>query len=353
VPHPPQAQRTHALRLSVVVPAHNAAGLLPKSLGALRASDLPRDEWELIVVDDASADGTAAIAERDAELVLRLSAPARGPAYARNCGAERARGEYLVFVDADVCVHPDALRRFADLLDREPDVGAAFGAYDAAPPASGVVSQYRNLLHHYVHTESAGDAETFWAGCGAVRASVFAEAGMFDARRYPRPQIEDIELGHRIRALGQRIVLRPDIQGTHLKRWTLTGMVTTDLCDRGVPWMRLLLQRRGDTRRDTLNIRRAEKVYTALVGAALAAAAVAAARGEWQWLIAAAACVVAVIGGNARLYLWFARQRGWAFALQTVPLRMLYYALNGVSAAAGWVAHTLLDGRAARRVAGA
>jgi hypothetical protein len=337
----------------VVVPARNAAGLLPKSLGALRASDLPREAWELIVVDDASVDDTAAVAERDADVVLRLPAPARGPAYARNCGAEVARGECLVFVDADVCVHADALRGFAELFAREPDVGAAFGAYDTTPSAGGLVSQYRNLLHHYVHTESAGDAETFWAGCGAVRAGVFAEAGRFDAQRYPRPQIEDIELGHRIRACGHRIVLRPDIQGTHLKRWTLRGMITTDLRDRGVPWMRLLLRQEGGPRRDTLNIRRAEKVYTGLVGLALAAAALAAARGEWRWLIAAGACLVAVISGNARLYLWFARQRGWAFALQTVPLRMLYYVLNGLSAAGGWLAHALLDGRASRRVAGA
>jgi glycosyltransferase involved in cell wall biosynthesis len=336
----------------VVVPAHDAAALLPTSLGALRASDLPSEAWELIVVDDASGDDTAAVAERHADRVLRLPAPARGPAYARNHGAAAARGEILVFVDADVCVHPDALRRFAELFAREPDVAAAFGAYDTRPAAGGLVSQYRNLLHHYVHSESAGDAETFWAGCGAVRARVFTAAGMFDARRYPRPQIEDIELGHRLRALGHRIVLRPDIQGTHLKRWTLAGMVTTDLRDRGVPWMRLLLQRRGEPRRDTLNIRRAEKVYTALVGVALAAT-VAAAWGGPRWLVLAAACVAAVIGGNARLYLWFARQRGWAFALQTVPLRMLYYALNGVSAAAGWLAHALLDRRPSHRVAGA
>ncbi len=41
--------------LSVIVPAHNATGVLPRSLGALRNSDLPRDRWELVVVDDGSA----------------------------------------------------------------------------------------------------------------------------------------------------------------------------------------------------------------------------------------------------------------------------------------------------------
>jgi hypothetical protein len=72
------------------------------------------------------------------------------------------------------------------------------------------VSQYRNLLHHFVHSQSAGEAETFWGGCGAIRRDVFIEAGRYDEWSYPRPQIEDVELGHRVRSLGHRIILRPD-----------------------------------------------------------------------------------------------------------------------------------------------
>ena len=328
------------LALSVVIPARNAAHTLPVSLAALLRSDLAREAWEVIVVDDASTDDTAAVARRLADVVVEL--PTRrplGPAYARNRGCDVARGEIIVFVDADVCVHDDTLRRFAELFRDDPTIGAAFGSYDAHPPAPGLVSQYRNLLHHHVHQQGAGEAETFWAGCGAVRRTVFIDADMFDEWHYPRPQIEDIELGARIRALGHRIVLRPDIQATHLKRWTLGAMIRTDLFDRGVPWTRLLVQQGTALRVTTLNLRRRERWKTVLACAAVACAALAWPMHDQRWLIASAILLLAVIVGSADLYRRFAQIRGWRFAVATVPLQLLYYMINGVSVCMGWVVH--------------
>jgi hypothetical protein len=70
-----------------------------------------------------------------------------------------------VFIDADVSVHGDTLRRFDDAF--RVDAGV-FGAYDAAPRARGLVSQYPNLLHHRMHTHARGEPEAFWAGLGAA-----------------------------------------------------------------------------------------------------------------------------------------------------------------------------------------
>lgn len=320
----------------------NGERYLTDTLPALRASDLPSREWELVVVDDGSTDGSAQIAERHADVVMRLAAP-RGAAYARNRGVERTRGAVLAFVDADVAIHPDTLRRLLETLDSTPGIAAVFGAYDAAPRAPGLVSQYRNLLHHYVHARSPGDAETFWTGCGAVRRDAFVAAGGFDERMH---QLEDIELGYRIRALGHRIVLRPEIQGTHLKRWTIRSMIQTDLFGRGVTWMRLHLERRHRGRPGTLNLRPAEKLYTLLTGLALAALCLAAVRREPAWLLAAAAAATIVLAGNAAMLRWFAQERGIWFALGVIPLRLLYYALNGAAAALGGLRHLLSPGAA-------
>lgn len=331
---------TRPLTLSVIVPARNEAETLPKSLSALLRSDLPRAQWELIVVDDASSDATVQVAGRYADTVVELPGPRPlGPAYARNRGCAIARGSVIVFLDADVCVHSDTLRKFADLFASDASAGAAFGSYDADPVAPGLVSQYRNLLHHYVHQRSGGDAETFWAGCGAVRRTVFLDADMFDEWHYPRPQIEDVELGGRIRALGHRIVLRPDIQATHLKRWTLAGVLRTDLFDRGVPWTRLLVQQGTVTRVATLNLSRIEKAKTALVWSAIVLAALAWPMRDTRWLIAAGAPLLAVIIGSADLYACFARVRGVRFALAAIPLHVLYYATNGLSVCLGWLIH--------------
>ena len=321
--------------LSVIVPAHRGEAVLRRSLPALLASDLDRSAWELIVVDDASGDGTPLVAAEYADLVVRLEGTPRGPAGARNRGAEAARGEVLVFIDADVCVHGDVLGSMADAFHADPGLSALFGSYDADPTAPGLVSQFRNLLHHHVHQLNPGGAETFWAGCGAVRRAAFMEVGMLDAGRFPRPQIEDIELGRRLRRAGHRIELRPDIQCTHLKRWTLRNMVVTDYRDRGVPWMLLLLEEGPARSSATLNLRFDQKASTALVGlAALAVAAALVLRATAPLLVAAAA-VLAVVLLNHRFYALLVRARGAAFALAAVPLHLIFYFTGGVAGVAG------------------
>jgi len=161
--------------LSVVVPVRDGVGFLNRCLSALGASDLPPGSWELIVVDDGSGDRSSEVAARYADRVVRLPAPGAGRSAARNRGAELARAPVIVFVDADVAVHPDALRRIRDVMAQRQDVSAVFGAYDLMPAAPGLVSQYRNLLHSYVHRRDAGEAVTFWTGLGAIRRDVLQQ----------------------------------------------------------------------------------------------------------------------------------------------------------------------------------
>jgi hypothetical protein len=317
--------------LTVIVPVLNGRHVLPESLGALVTSDLPRRRWELVVADDGSTDGSPELAARWADRVVRVPGPS-GPGNARNRGAEVARGDVLLFVDADVVVHGDTLRRVLDAFDADAGLGALFGAYDDAPAHPSFLSQYRNLLHRYVHLRGAGQADTFWAGCGAVRTDAFVEVGGFDAARFPRPQIEDIELGYRLRDAGHRIEIRPEVQAKHLKRWTFAGMLRTDLLDRGVPWMGLLLERRsgaGDGR--NLNVGRLEKLKTGLVGLGLLMAAIAILWLDPRWAAAAAATLAAVVMLNAPTHRWFARRRGWSFALRVLPVHLLYHVVSGLA----------------------
>ncbi|HSG48312.1 MAG TPA: glycosyltransferase [Longimicrobiales bacterium] len=329
--------------LSVIIPVHNGAAVLPRCLSALESSSFPGHLREVLVVDDGGTDGAAEHARLRGHPVLRVPGGPRGPGHARNLGADAADGAVLVFVDADVCVHPDVLDRFAGIFEANPDVAAAFGAYDDRPGDPGFLSQYRNLYHRYVHLRGAGEAETFWAGCGAVRKEVFRALGGFDTRRYPRPQIEDIELGYRIRDAGHRILLDPGIAATHLKQWTLPGMLRTDLLDRGIPWMRLLLER---PRPGNLNVGAVERLRTALVGLAGMALLTGAVTGSPEWLLVSAALLILNVASNTPLYRWLADQRGWWFAVRAIPVNLLYYAIAGLSVV---VAAT---GHAARRVPG-
>ena len=164
-------------KISVIVPVYNGGTNLRLCLDALLASThLP---CELIVVDDASTDESNRTASDAGAKVLRLARRC-GPAAARNYGAQRASGDIILFVDADVLVKPESVERVAAAFRGNPDLAALFGSYDDAPAAENFLSQYKNLFHHYVHQQSNRRASTFWAGCGAVRRDVFLCVGGFD-----------------------------------------------------------------------------------------------------------------------------------------------------------------------------
>jgi glycosyltransferase involved in cell wall biosynthesis len=245
----PRQPRGSAPSLAVVVPATDSPVGLERCLAALEAGVYRPDE-----------------------LVVQRVPAHSGPAAARNLGSAAATADVLVFVDSDVEVHPDALTRIRERFAVDHALTAVFGAYDDDPADPGLTSRYRNLLHHNVHAGSAGEAETFWAGLGAVRRDAFEAAGGFDADLFSEPSVEDIELGMRLRRRGARIVLDPEIRGRHLKAWTPRAMIATDFGRRGVPWVRLLLRDGGDS--TALNLgwkRRAGAAATvALFGALLA-----------------------------------------------------------------------------------
>src|SRR5215213_3798092 len=169
--------------ISIIIPVYNGGAQFMRCLAAITPSSWR--SWELIVVDDGSTDGSAAAAADVGATILHTGGR-RGPAAARNRGAQIARGTWLCFVDADCEVHADTLANIVDVFQSDPSIDALFGAYDDAPAADGFVAQYKNLFHHYIHQGASPDASTFWAGCGAIKRSLFLALGGFDSQRYPR-----------------------------------------------------------------------------------------------------------------------------------------------------------------------
>lgn len=301
--------------LSVVVPATDRPATLASCTAALARAGRGH---EVIVVDGPAGLSVCA---------------------ARNSGAERARGEVLVFVDSDVEIHPDALSRIRERFAGDPRLTAVFGSYDDAPVRGGTVAAFRNLLHHHVHQGAPGPAETFWSGLGAVRRDAFLAAGGFDAERFPDPSIEDIDLGVRLVAAGARIELDPSIQGTHLKAWTLRSMVGTDFTRRGVPWVALLL--RSGRSSTALNLGWRNRISAA--ACTLAAAAVLARRPG-----TAAGSLLVLLGLNREFYRLLARRRGPQEAVLGVGLHVLHH-LTAVAAVPFGVASHIRERHRARR----
>jgi GT2 family glycosyltransferase len=313
----------------VVVPVRNGGRDFEHCLQRLR--DSLANDFELIVVDDGSTDDSAARALAAGAAVIRNELP-QGPAAARNRGARAAIAPLICFLDADVAVHPATISLALERFEADPKLSALFGSYDDAPPARGIVSQYRNLLHHFVHQQGHFRAgiravHTFWTGCGMIRRDVFLEFGGFDPRLYPRPAIEDIELGYRLTQAGHPIVLARDVLATHLKRWTLSEMVHTDIFRRGVPWM-LLLKRTGTVERD-LNVKTSQKACVALTGLTMLTAF----EGfliPWTGIVAGCG-LAAILALNRDFFRFLLRRKGLAFACAALPLHLIYYCCCGCS----------------------
>lgn len=318
--------------VSVIIPVHAPGDAFQRCLDGLAQST--QQPMEVIIVFDGEPAVEPAIDLDGTVHVIRNATP-QGPARARNQGARDAEGDVLLFLDSDVVPSPGVIENVATHFQDE-RADALVGSYDADPGDPRFLSQYRNLLHHYVHQTSGGRTCTFWGACGAIRTAAFHDLGGFD-EQYTRPCIEDVELGLRASEAGYRIDIVPSIQVKHLKRWTALSMLKTDVFDRALPWTRLLLARK--TVPNNLNLRVRERWSTVIAFVLLGALL-----GALLWppvgLVALIAAPLFVALGTP-LYRFFWRHRGSAFTLRAIPWHLTYYLCCGTGAALGLAITTL------------
>jgi glycosyltransferase involved in cell wall biosynthesis len=309
--------------LAVVIPAYNAAATLPDCLTALVRSERRPDE--IILFDDGSTDDTSRLARASGAKVIRGRKSKQGPAIGRNIGAAAATGSILVFVDADVVVHPDALGKLeAPLVAGE--AVASFGSYDDRPTSRRVASLYANLRHHWIHQQGQSEAFTFWSGLGAIRSDTFHAHRGFDPA-FTVPSIEDVELGCRIVESGGRIKLVKQALGTHRKDWSLAQLWTTDIFRRAVPWAQLIREGRGHAKDLNISVReRAAAILAHVVW--LSAAATIWRPALWPAIpLALAAYAIP----NARFYAFLVRAGGMRTRIAGMVLHWCYHLYASVT----------------------
>jgi GT2 family glycosyltransferase len=317
---------------TVIVPFHRNVSMLRRVLEPFR--DRAATTELLVAADGAVEEWQPVADEFQAE---RIGWPAAaGPATARNRAASVARGRYLLFVDGDVIAEPGVVERVERFFAMHPEMGAVFGAYDDSPEASGFISQYRNLQHRYVHCNSTRDARTFWAGLGAIKADAFRAAGGYD-ERFRRPSVEDIDLGYRLHASGTGIRIDPELNGKHLKRWTLVSSIVSDVRDRGVPWTQLIQRHGGLTTDLNLVWGLRLSVVCAYLIVLLALGALADVRALWALPLPIGLLLVL----NRSYYGYFRRTRGVWFAARVVAAHFVHHLCNGVSFVLGTVLYHL------------
>ncbi|MCS6801351.1 MAG: glycosyltransferase [Chloroflexota bacterium] len=211
----------HAPSVSVVIPAYNAAETLPACLAALRRQTVPLAPHEIVVVDDGSEDGTAAIPEAFGVRLIRQRH--ENQAAARNRGAQATSGAILLFTDADCEPAPDWVERmlapFAD-----PAIAGVKGRYRTKQ--TGLVPRFiqHEFEQKYAQLSRATQLDFIDGYAAAYRREAFLALGGFDPRYAP---VEDIELSFRAARHGYRLAFADDAIVYHRHRETVLEFART------------------------------------------------------------------------------------------------------------------------------
>lgn len=219
--------------LSVIVPSFNRAEILARCLAQLAAQTLAPERYEVIVVDDGSTDATPQVlaAAARSQGVIALHQPNLGPAAARNHALARARGEWLLFLNDDALLEPQALEiHLAEHARRGPRA-AVLGAFTMHPDfvrldrPLGHCLDHSDLVFEYPFLRPGqpyGHREFYTCNLSIGREFVLRHGGFDEG--FVRMGAEDIELGMRLEREGCQVFYRPDAVARHAHRLDAPGL---------------------------------------------------------------------------------------------------------------------------------
>jgi cellulose synthase/poly-beta-1,6-N-acetylglucosamine synthase-like glycosyltransferase len=210
--------------VSVIVPVRDGESTIPACLDSILATDYPPDRREILVVDNASSDGTPTLIQ--ARPVRYLREPKRGVSHARNRGIAESRGEILAFVDADCLVEPQWLTELVRPFE-DPEVGAVAGDLQHVPPGTAAERQAARLLGNWQRFAfNSNPAYPITANAG-YRREVLERIGGFDPHM---ARAQDVELGLRFHERsGRRLAYAERATARHRNRTTQLGFFRQQL----------------------------------------------------------------------------------------------------------------------------
>ena len=199
------------MKISIVIPVYNSSLTLKECLDSVFESNFKN--FEVIVVSDYSSDNSVEIAKKYNCKIIELDGN-KGPAFARNKGAEIAEGDILLFLDSDVIINKNSLdiisEKFLSL-----DVNAVQGIYSHEPNYKYIATQfYQSYLCYYVWPENKKYATTLVTNCFGIRKKIFMELKGFDVQM-KRANCEDEQFGYILISKGYKILILRNVQVEH------------------------------------------------------------------------------------------------------------------------------------------
>ncbi|VAX31704.1 hypothetical protein MNBD_NITROSPIRAE02-1242 [hydrothermal vent metagenome] len=203
--------------ISIIIPNYNGESTIGKCLEAAFSSRY--DNFEVIVVDDCSADNSIEIIKRFPCKLVALKERS-GASKARNAGAQNSNGKLLFFIDSDCIVKEDALAiASAAYAENGPDVVVG-GTYTPMSFDNRFFSIFQSVFINYSETKNLENPDYIATHAMAIDAETFRKSGGFP--EVFMPIIEDVEYSHRIRREGYKLIMNPDLLVQHIFNYSLS-----------------------------------------------------------------------------------------------------------------------------------
>lgn len=342
------AQAPARPQVSVVIPVYNGALTMPAVLEALDKSIF--QDFETLLIHDFSTDNTSEVlADLARRYQFRLFEfpDNRGVSKARNTGAKEARGEIILFIDADCIVLPETIGLCVEQL-RTGDSACVGGAYTRAAWDKDFYSNFQSLYVHYVETKTESP-DYIATHCMAIFKRTFEEFGGFleDYFIGHAASVEDVELSHRLTAAGHHISRPYGIEVQHMfnfglkkslknaikksKYWTMYSIYNKDVTkDSGAASYELKIN-----------------VLTQVVNVLLLLGAVAL---KMWWLFIPIGVFLALnLATNLRLLRLMRQERGWIFLLKAMAYYFFVYPYAVAFGAFAGIVKYILEVKLSRR----
>lgn len=202
--------------ISIIIPNYNSAKTIGQCLESVYNSN--SRNFEVIVVDDGSADNSTGIIDLFPCKLIKLNHN-KGPANSRNIGVKHSKGNILLFLDSDIIINKNTIKKIHDIFNTKKDIDIVYGYYDKNPVNTGFFQEYAALNSYHIQKKNFRDAKKgkplnlpFQASIGAIKKKRFVKSGGFNTQ-YKGADIEDDEFGYILK--HSNIYLDPELKVMH------------------------------------------------------------------------------------------------------------------------------------------
>ncbi len=212
-------------KISVVIPNYNRGRQVLECIASIEKSSLTPDE--IIVVDDCSTDDSVDVLGLQNIKLIKHSEN-KGTAAARNTGVRNSKGEIIVFIDSDVVIHEDTIRKCVDVFKGDETISVIVGLPDKTNRYQGVCTGHF-LMRVYFRLFSYSSYISYTNGSlTAVRRSTFKKVGGY-SERLAVPGTEDAQFGRDICRINEKVYLDKSNVVTHNKEIHFWGLIKNDM----------------------------------------------------------------------------------------------------------------------------